>query len=74
MIQPVRPSCLVAFRIAIVHGLAQQVRAVLVRLVIAGPALVTIARCRVEVRVTIVIVVTVPFDACSLLAHALQVP
>ena len=48
-----------AFLVAVVHGLPKQVCAILIRLVVGAATIVTIARSRVVVRITLVIVLTV---------------
>src|SRR5436190_464227 len=53
---PVRLAKTEAFVIAVVHGLAEQVRAVLVRLVVTAAAVVAIDRRREKVRIVVVVV------------------
>jgi hypothetical protein len=55
------PVCLTgaeAFLVAVVYGLTEQVRAIFICLVVAAAAIVTVARSRVVVRITTVIVLT----------------
>ena len=59
-----------AFLIAVVHGLAEQIRAVLIRLVVAAAAIVPIDRSRVEVRIAIIIGVPVVLKRNLLLTQA----
>jgi len=48
-----------AFLVAVVHGLPKQVCAILIRLVVGAATIVTIARSRLVVRITLVIVLSV---------------
>ena len=57
-----------AFRIPVVHGLTEQLCAVLIGLVVAAAAIVTIDRSRVVVRIVLVVVVSV--ESCVLLTQA----
>ena len=59
-----------AFLVTVVNGLAEQICAVLIRLVVVAPTAVTIGRSRVEIRVVIVIGVTVVLEKCLLLTQA----
>ncbi len=70
-ILPVRFSSAEALLVTVVHGLTQQVCAVLIRLVVSVTAMVTIDRSRVEIRIMIVIVVAVATYAYLLLAYPL---
>jgi hypothetical protein len=68
------PVCLSsgeAFLVAIVHGLPEQVCAILIRLVVAAATIVAIARSCVVVRITIVIVLTVVPKSYLLLTFTL---
>jgi len=58
-ILPVCLSGTEAFLITVVHGLPEQIRAVLIRLEVAPPPVVTIVRSRVEVWIIVVIVAIV---------------
>ena len=69
----VRFSCTEPLLVTIVHGLTQQVCAVLIRFVVSVAAMVTIDRSRVEIRIMIVIVVAVATYAYLLLAYPLYV-
>src|ERR1700737_52744 len=66
-ILPVCLSGAEAFLVTVVHTLPEQIRAVLIRLVVAAATIVTIVRSRVEVRIIIVIVVTLILEIYSLL-------
>lgn len=59
MILPIGTACVIAFPVAIVHGLAEHVGSVAVDFVVAAAAIVTIAWRRVEIRVAVVIVMLV---------------
>ena len=72
-ILPVRFSSAEALLVAVVHGLTQQVCAVLIRFVVSGTAMVTVDRSRIEIRIMIVIVVAVATYAYLLLAYPLYV-
>ncbi len=71
VVLPVCPSSIVAFLIAVIDGLPEQIRAVLVCLVVAAAAIVTIIRRRVEVRISAVVMIAIILDAQLLLAQAL---
>ena len=66
-------SCLEALLVTVVHSLAEQICAVLIRLVVAAAPMVTIDRRRVEVGIVIVIGVTVVLEKYLLLTLALQI-
>ena len=71
---PILAVCLsgpVAFRIAIVHSLSEHIRAVLVDLVVAAGTAITIDRSRVEIRIMIVIVVSLVPETDLLLTRTL---
>ena len=70
-ILPVRFSGAEALLVTVVHGLTQQVCAILIRFVVSVTAMVTIDRRRVEIRIMIVIVVAVATYAYLLLAYPL---
>ena len=72
-ILPVSFSSAEALLVTVVHGLTQQVCAVLIRFVVSVTAMVTIDRSRVKIRITIVIVVAVATYAYLLLAYPLYV-
>jgi len=59
-----------AFLIAVVQGLAEQVSAVLINFVVAAIATVTINRSRIEIRITVIIRVTVGLEKLLLLTQA----
>ena len=68
------PICLSsgeAFLVAVVYGLPEQVCAILIRLIVAAATTVAIARSRVVVRITIVIVLTVVAKSYLLLTFTL---
>lgn len=67
-ILPVRFSSAEALLVTVVHGLTQQVCAVLIRLVVPMTSMVTIDRSRVEIRIMIVIVLAAAMYAYLLLA------
>ena len=67
----IRFSCAEALLVTVVHGLTQQVCAVLIRFVVSGTAMVTVDRSRIEIRIMIVIVVAVAAYALFLLAYPL---
>jgi hypothetical protein len=67
-ILPVRFSSAEALFVTVVHGLTQQVCAVLIRLVVPMTSMVTIDRSRVEIRIMIVIVLAAAMYAYLLLA------
>ena len=70
MILAVRRSGLEAFLVPVVHGLAEQVGAVLIGLVVAAATMVAIDRSRVEVRIAIIIRVMVVLQKYLLLLQA----
>jgi len=67
----VSPSSPEAFLISVVHGLPQNIGAVLIDLVVPAGTMITIDRSRVEVRVMIVIAVPIVPEAYLLLAQTL---
>lgn len=70
-ILPVCLSGAEALLIAIVYGLLEQICSVLIRFVVPAATIVTIVRSRVEVGITIVIVVLLILDTYLLLTQAL---
>ncbi len=62
-----------ALFITVVNGLAEQICAVLIRLVVPAAAIVSIARSRIEIRIAIVIVVARLLNAKLLLTQTLQI-
>src|SRR5574337_1054542 len=72
-VQPVGASGIVAFRIAMVQGVVNQVHAVDAGDVVSPAAQVAVVRHRVEIGVATVIVVTVAPQPRALLAQPLQV-
>jgi hypothetical protein len=72
VILPVGLSGEEALLITVVHGFSKQISAVLIRLVIAAAAVITIVRSRVEVGIIVVIVAIIP-QAHLLLAYVLEV-
>jgi hypothetical protein len=65
-------SCPEAFSVAVIHRLPQQIRTVLVGLVIDPAAIVTIDRCGIEVGI-VVVVMTLGANSAVLLAETLQI-
>ena len=70
-IHPVCLSRLVAFRVTVVHGLPEQVYAILICLVVDAATIVSIVRSRVEERITVVIMVAIVLETYLLLTHTI---
>jgi hypothetical protein len=70
-ILPVCLSSAEAFLVAVVYGLPEQVCAIFIRLVVAAATVVAIARSRVVVRITVVIVLTLVPKSYLLLTFTL---
>jgi hypothetical protein len=73
---PILPVCLTgaeAFLVAVVYGLPEQVCAIFIRLVVAAATIVTVARSRVVLRITLVIVLPLVSKTYLLLTFTLQI-
>jgi hypothetical protein len=70
-VHPVRLPGLEAFRITIVHGLPEQVCAILIYLIIGARTKVSISRSRIEIWISVIIMVAVIPETYLLLAQAL---
>jgi hypothetical protein len=71
---PVCLSGLEAFLIPVVHGLPEEVCAVLIHLVVRSATPVTIVRSHVVARIVVVIVITIILYTRLLLTQALRLP
>jgi len=72
LILPVGFTGAEAFLVAVVHGLPEQVCAILIRLVVTAATIVTIPRSRIVIRITLVVMLAVSETSFAADVHVLS--